>query len=160
MANVKPTPEGYHTITPGLTCRGAARAIEFYKKAFGATEVMSMPSPDGKIMHAELRIGDSILFLGDEFPGMSAAPSASLPSSSLFLYVTDVDSVFNRAVAAGGQATMPVQDMFWGDRYGKVTDPFGHQWGIATHKEDVAPEEMERRSATFFKDMAKAAGQK
>jgi PhnB protein len=159
MANVKPIPEGSHSITPGLTCRGAAQAIDFYKKAFGATEVMRMPSPDGKIMHAELKIGDSILFLSDEFPGMSAAPSASLPSSSLFLYVTDVDSVFNRAVAAGARAEMPVQDMFWGDRYGKVVDPFGHHWGIATHTEDVAPEEMERRAAAFAANFAKAAGQ-
>ncbi|MGB2886644.1 MAG: VOC family protein [Candidatus Acidiferrales bacterium] len=154
---VKPIPEGYHSVTPALTCRDAAQAIEFYKKAFGAREVMRMPSPDGKIMHAELKIGDSTLFLGDEFPGMSVAPSASsLPSSYLFLYVPDADSVFNSALAAGARAEMPVQDMFWGDRYGKLKDPFGHHWGVATHKEDVAPEEMERRSAAFF---AKAAGQ-
>ncbi len=158
MANpVKPIPEGYHSITPSLSCRDADRAIDFYKKVFGAREVMRMPSPDGKIMHAELKIGDSTIFLNDEIPGMAAAPSASsAPSSYLFLYVPDVDSVFNSAVAAGSRVEMPVQDMFWGDRYGKLTDPFGHQWGIATHKEDVAPVEMERRSAAFF---AKAAGQ-
>ena len=117
-----------------------------------------MPAPDGKIMHAELKIGDSIFFLADEFAGMSAAPSASAPNtgSYLFLYVEDVDSVFHRAVAAGARVEMPMMDMFWGDRYGKLTDPFGHQWGIATHVEDVTPEEMQRRSAAFA---AKAAGQ-
>jgi PhnB protein len=158
MANpTKPIPEGYHSITPSLTCRDAARAIDFYKKAFGAQELMRMPSPDGKISHAELKIGDSIIFVNDEIPGLAVAPStSSMPSSYLFLYVPDVDSVFNRAVAAGSRIDMPTQDMFWGDRYGKLTDPFGHQWGIATHTEDVAPEEMKRRSAAFF---AKAAGQ-
>ncbi len=155
MANVKPIPDGYHSITQSLTCRGADRAIEFYKKALGAQELMRMASPDGKITHAELKIGDSVLFLADEFPGMSAAPSGT-PSSSLFLYVTNVDSVFNRAVAEGSRVDMPLQNMFWGDRYGKLTDPFGHQWGIATHVENVAPEEIERRAAAFF---AKAAGQ-
>jgi len=161
MANpAKPIPEGYHSLTPGLVCRGADRAIAFYKEAFGAEELMSMPSPDGKIMHAELKIGDSILFVNDEYPGMCAAPSAtSTPSNSLFLYVTDVDSVFKRAADAGSRVDMPVQDMFWGDRYGKLTDPFGHSWGIATHVEDVAPEEMERRSAAYFANFAKAAGQ-
>jgi len=161
MANaVTPIPEGYHSITAGLVCRGADRAIEFYKAAFGAQEIMRSPSPDGKIMHAELKIGDSILFVNDEYPGMCAAPSAtSTPSNSLFLYVPDVDSVFNRAIAAGSRVEMPVQDMFWGDRYGKLTDPFGHSWGIATHVEDVAPEEIERRSAAFFANFAKAAGQ-
>ncbi len=161
MANpVKPIPEGYHSITPGLICRGADRAIEFYKAAFGAQELARMPSPDGKIMHAELKIGDSMLFVNDEYPGMCAAPvPTSTPSNSLFLYVTDVDSLFNRAVEAGSRVDMPVQDMFWGDRYGKLTDPFGHSWGIATHMEDVAPEEMERRSAAFFANFAKAAGQ-
>jgi PhnB protein len=161
MANpVKPIPEGYHSITPGLVCRDASRAIEFYKAAFGAQEIMRMPSPDGKITHAELKIGDSMLFVNDEFPGMAAAPSpTTTPSNALFLYVTDVDSVFKRAVDAGSRVDMPVQDMFWGDRYGKLTDPFGHSWGIATHVEDVAPEEMERRSAAFFASFAKAAGQ-
>jgi len=161
MANpVKPIPEGYHSITPGLVCRGADRAIEFYKAAFGAEEIMRMPSPDGKIMHSELRIGSSMLFVNDEFPGMCAAPTPNFtPSSSLFLYVTDVDSVFKRAVDAGSRVDMPVDDMFWGDRYGKLTDPFGHSWGIATHVEDVAPEEMERRSAAYFANFAKAAGQ-
>ncbi|MGH9774965.1 MAG: VOC family protein [Candidatus Acidiferrales bacterium] len=155
-SSVKPIPEGYHSLIPALTCRDAARAIDYYKNALGAVEVMRMPSPDGRIMHAELRIGDSTLMLGDEYPGMSVAPTSELPSSSLFVYLEDVDTVFNRAIAAGGTLVMPVQNMFWGDRYGKFKDPFGHHWGLATHVEDVAPEEMGRRSAEW---MAKAAKQ-
>ena len=156
----KPIPEGYHSITPGLVCRDASRAIEFYKAAFGAQEIMRMPSPDGKVMHAELRIGDSVLFVNDEYPGMCAAPTpTATPSNSLFLYVNDVDSVFQRAVDNGAKETMPLQDMFWGDRYGKLTDPFGHSWGLATHVEDVAPEELERRSTAYMASFAKAAGQ-
>jgi len=148
-------PEGFHSITPSLTCRDAARAIEFYKKAFGATEISSMPGPGGRVMHAELRIGDSVIFVADEFPGMSAAPTpTSTPSFYLFLYTEDVDTAFNRAVAAGCQVTMPLQNMFWGDRYGTLTDPFGYRWGLATHIEDVTPEEMQRRSAEFTAKMA------
>jgi PhnB protein len=157
---VRPIPEGYHSISPSLTCRGAARAIEFYKEVFGATELMRMPGPDGTVMHAELKIGDSVFFLNDEFPGMCAAPSGdAMHSSYLFLYTDDVDSVFNRSVTAGCRVDMPLQDQFWGDRYGKITDPFGHQWGLAQHVEDVAPEEMKRRSAEMTAKMAKAAGQ-
>jgi PhnB protein len=153
---VKAIPEGYQTITPSITCRGAAKAIDFYKKAFGAQEITRMGSPDGKIMHAEMQLGNSRFMLNDEMPGMAAAPNpTATPSCSLFVYVSDVDSVFKQAVSAGAKADMPVQDMFWGDRYGKVTDPFGHHWGLATHVEDVAPDEMERRSKAF---MAKAAG--
>jgi PhnB protein len=157
--SVRPIPEGFHSLTPHLTCRDAARAIDFYKSIFGATEVMRMASPDGKIMHAELKFGDSHLMLNDEIPGMAVAPNPSAThSSALFFYMEDVDSVYNRAVAAGSRIDMPLDNMFWGDRYGKITDPFGHQWGLATHVEDVAPEEMKRRSAT---EMAKAvsAGQ-
>jgi PhnB protein len=155
MANaVKPVPEGYHTITPSLISKNAAQAIEFYKKAFGAVERSRMPMPDGKIGHAELKIGDSIFFIADEFPGMGAVAPTSMGGFYLFLYVEDVDAVFNRAVAAGAQVTMPVQDQFWGDRFGKVSDPFGYQWGIATHKEDVSPEEMDRRSKAFMQKMA------
>lgn len=151
-----PIPKGYHTITPSLTCRDAAKAIDFYKKAFGAQELMRMPSPDGKISHAEIKIGDSVVFINDEFPGRTAAPTpTATPSNSLFLYVEDVDTVFNRAISAGAKSTMPLQDMFWGDRFGNVLDPFGHQWGLATHIEDVAPEEIGRRAQAFF---AKAAG--
>jgi PhnB protein len=158
-ANVRPIPEGYHSLTPALTCRDAARAIDFYKEALGAKEIMRMAGPGGKVMHAELQIGDSRFMVSDEFPGMSAAPNPSaLASSYLYIYTQDADTAFNRAVKAGAQATMQPTNMFWGDRYGKVTDPFGHQWGIATHVEDVAPDEMQRRSEEFSKQMAKAAG--
>ena len=159
-AKVRPVPENYHSITPQLTCRDAARAIDFYEKAFGAKEVMRMPGPGGKVMHAELQIGDSRLMLGDEYPGMSAAPDPNhLASSSLFIYTEDVDTMFNRAVKEGARVDMPPSDMFWGDRYGKVTDPFGHHWGLATHIEDVAPEEIQRRQDEWMKQNAKAAGQ-
>jgi PhnB protein len=154
--NVRPIPEGYHSISPAITCKKAAAAIDFYKKAFGATEINRMDGPGGMVMHAELRIGDSVFFVSDEFPGMSAAPSpGATPSSYLFLYADDADATFNRAVAAGATATMPLADMFWGDRYGRLTDPFGHSWGVATHVEDVAPEEMQRRSAEWTAKMSK-----
>ena len=157
---VSPIPKGYHSITHQLTCRDAASAIDFYKSALGATEIMRMPGPDGKVMHAELQIGDSKIMLSDECPGMSVAPDPSaLPSSSLFVYTEDVDALYNRAVGAGAKATMPLSNMFWGDRYGKFTDPFGHHWGVATHVEDVAPEEMQRRFDEMTKQMAKAASQ-
>jgi PhnB protein len=157
---VRAIPEGYHSISPSLTCRGAARAIEFYKEVFGASELMRMPGPNGTILHAEMKIGDSVFFLNDEFPGMCAAPSGDgLHSSYLFLYTDNVDGVYNRSVTAGCRIDMPLQDQFWGDRYGKITDPFGHQWGLAQHVEDVAPEEMKRRQAEMTEKMAKAAGQ-
>jgi PhnB protein len=150
---VKAIPEGYHSISPALTCKDAARAIDFYKKAFHAEEVMRMPAPDGKISHAELKIGDSIIFLNDEMGPMSGASSGT-PRMSLFLYVDDADTTFNNAVKAGAKVEMPLENQFWGDRYGKLTDPFGHQWGIATHVEDVAPEEISKRAAAFFAKMA------
>jgi PhnB protein len=158
MANAtSPIPKGYHSVTPSLTCRDAAKAIDFYKKAFGAEEIMRSNSPDGKVSHAEIKIGDSILFINDEFPGMTAAPTPTkTPSVNLFLYVPDVDAIYQRAVAAGARADMPLENMFWGDRFGKITDPYGHQWSLATHIEDVAPEEIGRRAAAFY---AKAAGQ-
>ena len=157
---VRAIPEGYHSISPSLTCKNAARAIEFYKSVFGATEVMRMPRPEGKIMHAELKIGDSIIFINDEFPGMAEAPAPGVtPSLFMFLYTEDVDSVYNRAVSMGSMVVMPLENMFWGDRYGKVMDPFGHQWGIAQHVEDVAPQEMKRRQDAMAANMAKAAGQ-
>jgi PhnB protein len=156
--NVRPIPEGYHSISPAITCKNAAAALDFYKEAFGATEMIRMSGPGGMITHAELRIGDSVIFVSDEFPGMSAAPAPGVtPSSYLFLYTPDVDTVFNRAVAAGAQVAMPVGDMFWGDRYGKLTDPFGHSWGVATHVEDVSPDDMARRSAEWTASMSKAA---
>ena len=154
---VKPIPEGFHTITPSLICKDAARAIEFYKRVFGAEELMRMPTPDGKIGHAHLKIGDSNLFVNDEFPQMGAVAPTTQGGVYLFTYLKDVDTVFNGAVAAGAKVDMPVTDQFWGDRYGKITDPFGHQWGIATHTEDVSPEEMDRRAKEFAKKMA--AGQ-
>ncbi|HKV63475.1 MAG TPA: VOC family protein [Candidatus Acidoferrum sp.] len=152
-------PEGYHSISAALTCKNAASAIDFYKTVFGATEIMRMPGPGGVIMHAELRIGDSVIFINDEIPGMAVAPSgATLNPVYLFLYTEDVDAVVNRAVTAGSKVTMPVTNQFWGDRYGKFNDPFGHSWGVATHVEDVAPEEMMRRQAEWTASMAKAAG--
>jgi PhnB protein len=149
----KAVPEGFHTLTPTLVVRGAARAIEFYKEVFGAQEVMRMTTPDGQaISHAEIKIGDSPLMLSDEFPeyGARAPEGTGADSFGLFLYVEDVDKVFERAVAAGATVKMPVADQFWGDRYGKVVDPFGHQWGIATHVEDLSAEEIESRAAALF----------
>jgi PhnB protein len=158
--SVRAIPEGYHSISPALTCKDAARAIDFYKSVFGATEIMRMPGPQGLIMHAEIRIGDSVIFINDEIPGMTSAPTgASINPVYLFLYTEDVDSVFNRAVAADCKVTMPLANMFWGDRYGKFNDPFGHSWGVATHVEDVSPDEMMRRQAEWTATMAKAAGQ-
>ena len=159
---VRPIPEGYHSITPQLTCRDAARAIDFYKSVLGAKELMRMAGPDGKVAHAELQIGDSRIMVNDEFPGRAFAPDPSAPathSSSLFVYCEDVDTLYSSALQAGSRADMALENMFWGDRFGKFTDPFGHQWGVATHVEDVAPEEMQRRSEEMTKKMAKAAGQ-
>jgi PhnB protein len=151
--NVKAIPEGYHTISPSLTCKDAARAIDFYKKAFNAQEIMRMPSPDGKISHAELRIGDSIIFLNDEMGPMTGAATGT-PRIYLFLYVEDADKTFDSAVKAGAKVEMPLENQFWGDRYGKLTDPFGHEWGVATHVEDLTPEEIDKRATAFFAKMA------
>ena len=151
--NVKAIPEGYHTISPSLTCKDAARAIDFYKKAFNAQEIMRMPSPDGKISHAELRIGDSIIFLNDEMGPMTGAATGA-PRIYLFLYVEDADKTFDSAVKAGAKVEMPLENQFWGDRYGKLTDPFGHEWGVATHVEDLTPEEIDKRATAFFAKMA------
>jgi PhnB protein len=150
----KPIPDGYHTITPHLVIKGASEAIEFYKRAFGAEELcrMPFPGPDGqvKLGHAELQIGNSRLFLADEFPEYgSTGPNGSSPVT-IHLYVTDADAVFNRAVEAGATVSMPLADQFWGDRYGKLVDPFGHHWSIATHVEDLTPEQMEERKAAAF----------
>jgi PhnB protein len=154
---VKPIPDGYHAVTPCLTVKGGAQAIEFYTKAFGATEHFRMPGPDGKsLMHAELKIGDSIVMLADEQPGMGtkAPTSAGGSTGYLFLYVKDVDAAFKRAVEAGAKVVMPPADMFWGDRFGQVDDPFGHRWGLGTHKEDVAPDEIAKRQQQFFASMS------
>lgn len=145
---VKPIPEQYHSITPYLIVRGAARAIDFYKEAFGAMEVMRMPGPDGRIGHAEIRIGDSVVMLADEHPenGFVGPETRGGSTFSLMLYVENVDDVVARAVAAGATLTRPVADQFYGDRTGGVKDPFGHDWYIATHVEDVSAEEMQRRA--------------
>ena len=142
----KPIPDGYHTLTPYMTVRDAARAIEFYKQAFGATEKGVMNGPDGKIMHAELVIGDSIFMLADEFPqyGSLSPQTTGGSGMGLHIYVEDVDAAFERATKAGASVEMPVSDMFWGDRYGKLADPFGHKWSIATHKRDMSMEDMEK----------------
>src|SRR5450432_349326 len=143
----KPIPEGFHSVTPYLTVNDAARAIDFYKRAFGATERYRMDGPGGKIAHAEIKIGDSIVMLGDESMAAGTLSPQSFGGTpfGLFIYVEDVDSAFTRAVSAGAKVDMPIADMFWGDRYGQLTDPFGHSWSLATHIEDVAPAEMARR---------------
>ncbi|MEO5695899.1 MAG: VOC family protein [Burkholderiaceae bacterium] len=143
---VKPIPEGMHSLTPHLICAGAADAIEFYRNAFGAVELGRLPGADGKLMHAALRIGDSTLMLVDENPAWKALGPKALKGSpvTIHLYVPDVDAAVAQAVAAGAKVTMPVADMFWGDRYGKLEDPFGHEWSVATHTRDVSPDEMAR----------------
>jgi PhnB protein len=151
----KPIPEGYHTISPSLTIDGAAEAIEFYKRAFGATERMRMAMPDGKIAHAELDIGDSVLMLNDALPQSPLKSPKQLGGTtvSVFLYVDDVDSVVQDAIDAGATVTMPVEDQFWGDRFGSVSDPFGHHWAIATHKEDLTPAEIAERGREAMASM-------
>jgi len=145
----RPIPEGYHTITSYLIVTGAASAIEFYKHAFGAKEVMRIPHPDGRIGHAELQVGDSRLILADEFPEIGARSPMSLGGTpvSILLYVEDVDAVTTRALAAGAKLLRPVKDQFYGDRTGTLSDPFGHQWTIATHKEDLSLDEIKKRAA-------------
>jgi PhnB protein len=153
---VKPIPDGYHSVTPYLVVKDAAKALEFYKKALGAKELMRMPGPGGRVMHAEIRIGNSVVMMADEFPQMGASSPQTLGGTpvGLMIYVEDVDSRFNQAVAAGAKVERPLQDQFYGDRSGTVVDPFGHKWTIATHKEDVAPEEMKRRAEAFMKQDA------
>lgn len=149
---VKKIPDGYSAVTPYLTVKGAAQAIDFYRRAFGAEEVMRFPSPDGKIMHAEVRIGGSVVMLHDENPQWQALSPQTVgdTSSAIMLYVDDVDAVMKRAAAAGATVTMPATDMFYGDRTGNLKDPFGHKWSIATHIEDVPPDEIARRAKKMF----------
>ncbi|HEX3229566.1 MAG TPA: VOC family protein [Pyrinomonadaceae bacterium] len=146
--SVKPIPEGYHSVTPYLIIRGATEAIEFYKKAFGATELLRFPAPEGKIGHAEIKIGDSPIMLADEHPDMGYKGPQTLNGSpvSIMIYVEDVDATFKQAVGAGATVKDAVTDKFYGDRMGTVIDPFGHVWHVATHKEDVSVEEMLQRA--------------
>ncbi len=161
MAKVRPVPEGFHTVTPYLAVDDGARAIEFYQNAFAAKEVMRMPGPDGKVSHAEIKIGDSIIMLGPAQANTGVRSPQSLGSStvSIFLYLEDVDSTFKKALSAGAKEAQPLADQLWGDRYGRLTDPFGHSWSLATHKEDVSSEEMSRRmQEAAKKQRAQAAG--
>jgi len=151
----QPIPEGYHTLTTYLTIENAAEAIDYYKDVFGAKERIRMEAPDGKIGHAELEIGDSLLMLSDAFPGATSRPPTELggTTAGAFMYVEDVDGVVKRAVESGATITMDIADQFWGDRFGTITDPFGHSWSIATHVEDVPPEEMAERAKAAMAEM-------
>jgi len=151
-SNVKPIPDGHHTVAPYLAIKSAVGALEFYKKAFGATETYKLIVPDGRLGHAELRLGDSLIMLSDEFPEFGGKAPEALGGSpvSIHLYVEDVDAFVKRAVAAGARVLKPVADQFYGDRSGQLEDPYGHLWWVATHKEDVAPEEMQKRVRALF----------
>jgi PhnB protein len=155
---VKPVPEGYHTVTPYLAVENASAAIDFYRRAFGAKERARISGPGDTIMHAELEVGDSLVMLSDPFPQASTTPPKELggTSASVFMYVEDIDAVYRQAIDAGATSLMEPDDMFWGDRFGSVQDPFGHSWTIATHIEDLEPEEMRRRSDEFMAQMANA----
>ena len=152
----QPIPEGYHTVTPYLAVDDAAQAIEYYKSAFGAKERMRMEAPGGKIGHVELELGDSLVMLSDSFPQSTTRPPTELggTSASVFMYVDDVDAVVKQAVDAGATVTMEVSDQFWGDRFGSIRDPFGHSWSLATHVEDVPPEEMAERAKAAMAAMS------
>jgi len=153
-----PVPEGQHTVSPHLTVKGATRAIDFYKKAFGATELHRFDAPGGAIMHASLKVGDSIFFLNDEMPmpgGGRSPQSIGGTPVTINLYVPDCDKIFKQAVSAGAKEVMPLDDQFWGDRYGIVDDPFGHRWAIATHKEDLTDAELAKRGQEAMAQMAK-----
>jgi uncharacterized glyoxalase superfamily protein PhnB len=163
MAKAQPVPAGFNTVSAYLVVPNSREALAFYKKAFAAEEVMCMPGPDGKTtMHAEMRIGNSTVMLGDENPEWGSRSPLTLGGAgvSLHLYVDNADALFQRAVSAGCTPIMPMMDAFWGDRYGKLKDPFGHQWGVATHKEDVTPQEMGKRAEAFFASMAAQPGGK
>ncbi len=155
-SQVKPIPQGFRSVTPYLTLNDAGRALDFYKRAFGAQELLRMDGPGGKIGHAEIKIGDSIIMLADEMPGGGVRSPQSLggTTAGIFIYVENADAVYNQAVSAGAQVETPLADMFWGDRYGRLKDPFGHSWSVATHKEDVAPAEMSKRMQEATAKMA------
>jgi uncharacterized glyoxalase superfamily protein PhnB len=152
-------PKGHHTVTPSLFVAGAAKAIDFYKKALGAEELMRFPAPDGKIMHAELRIGDSIIMLADEMPDQGGRSPKSIGGTpvSFFVYGENVDAAWQRAVDAGAKPIVPLDDQFWGDRTGCLEDPFGHQWWLAQHIKDMTPEELRKAGETFFSQMQTAS---
>jgi len=152
---VAPIPAGYYSVTPYLICRGAAKAIDFYKRAFGAKERLRMNGPDGKVAHAEISIGNSIVMLGDEMPqmGATAPPTIGGTATGLFIYTKNVDQDYARAMSAGCSSEQAPTDMFWGDRYAKLVDPFGHKWSMATHTEDLSPKEMARRGAEAMAQM-------
>jgi PhnB protein len=154
-AKIQAIPKGYHTVTPSLTVAGAARAIDFYKKAFGAEEIMRFPGPDGKLMHAEIRIGDSVVMLGDEMPDHGAKGPKSIGGTSVgfFIYGENVDAAWKRAVDAGGKEVMPLADQFWGDRAGCIEDPFGHRWWLGQHVKDLTPDEIRKNAEAFFSQM-------
>jgi len=154
-AKTQAIPKGYHTVTPSLTVAGAARAIDFYKKAFGAEEIMRFEGPDGKLMHAEIRIGDSVVMLGDEMPDHGAKGPKSFGGTSVgfFIYGENVDAAWKRAVDAGGKEVMPLADQFWGDRAGCIEDPFGHRWWLGQHVKDLTPDEIRKNAEAFFSQM-------
>jgi PhnB protein len=163
MPKAKPIPDGFHTLTPHLVMKDAGKAIEFYKKAFGAEELGRHPGPDGKsIMHALLKIGDSMLMLNDECPEMGARGPLSIGGTAvtMHVYVQDVDKAFERATKAGAKVVMPLADQFWGDRYGIVTDPFGHQWSLATHLQDLTDEQVGKAAQAAFANAPKAKAKK
>lgn len=153
----KPIPDGFHTATPSLVVSSSKEAIEFYKKAFDAKEIYQFPGPDGKIMHAMIQIGDSIIMMSDEFPNMGCKSPTTIGGTAitLHLYVKDADAIYNQAVSAGAKVIMPIMDAFWGDRYGMLLDPFGHSWAIATHQKDMSPEEMRKAGEAFCASMSK-----
>jgi PhnB protein len=152
-------PKGYHTVTPSIVVAGAAKAIDFYKKALGAEEIMRFPGPDGKIMHAEIRIGDSVIMLGDEAPEHGSRGPRTIGGTpvSFFIYGENVDAAWKRAVDAGAKPIMPLENQFWGDRTGCLEDPFGHHWWLAQHLEDLTPEELQKGAETFFSQMQTAS---
>ena len=154
---VKPIPDGFHTATPTLVVNNANEAIEFYKKAFGANEIYRFPTPDGKIMHAMIQIGNSFVMMTDEFPSMGARSPTTIGGSagSIHLYVEDADKVYKQAVEVGAAPTMPLMDAFWGDRYGMIVDPYGHAWAIATHQKDMSPDELKKAGEEFCANMDK-----
>ena len=156
MASTKPIPDAFTTVTPSLVMKDCNKTIEFYKKALGAQELMRMPGPDGKIMHAEIKVGNSHVMMNDEIMGSKSAETLGASPVTFYLYVEDADSSFKKAIAAGCKEIMPVADMFWGDRMGAVSDPYGYKWNFSTHVKDMTPEEMKRGQDEWLKQMAGA----